>query len=191
MKTAIVKLVMGYKGMDESRFMGTGWLINDDIIVTAGHNAFNWQGNRGQPGEVVEVEAYIGYQGRATLRQDIASGQVQYRRGKSVVTTTQYISNYKQRNFNFALIQLDRPFNDVTPIRWRSTPMRADGVKIGVVGYPGDKNDDGEAGAKMYEMFLPITFDLRKADLGMLEYGIDILGGELYVYPFPAAAKVL
>lgn len=169
---------MTYRGMPDSRFIGTGWLINRDLIATAGHNAFSWpSGSRTQPAELIEVEAYIGYQGNKTLQSDIRSGQVQYRRGVSVATTMQYISRKDSRQFDVAFFRVETPFTKVEPLKWRNTPSRGN-LNLGVVGYPGDMSDNGQNGAMMYDMFLQTRFDLKTSRLGMLEYQVDTYGGK-------------
>ena len=62
---AIVKLFLRYEfGGADQWAHGTGWLIRPDILVTAGHCAYDW-GHR--LGRAVEVKAYIGYKGRDQL----------------------------------------------------------------------------------------------------------------------------
>ena len=43
--------------------MGTGWLIAPDLLVTAGHCAYD-QVN----GQVQEIKAYVGYKGKESVR---------------------------------------------------------------------------------------------------------------------------
>lgn len=44
---------------DDDRWaMATGWLVRPDIIVTAGHCAYDW--GSGKLGRAVRVKAYIG-----------------------------------------------------------------------------------------------------------------------------------
>lgn len=50
---------------------------------------------------------------------------------------------------------------------------------IGVVGYPGDMQMDGEFGAQMYEEFKTVKWDRRKAANQMLEYRIDTYKGAM------------
>lgn len=178
MLIAIVKLVITYKGLPEIRYIGTGWLINQDLIVTAGHNAFHWREDvqdYGSPAEVLEVEAYVGYQGIRSLQTDLRTGQVQYRRASSVVTTREYFCSVGQRQFDLALFKLNKPFENVTPLAWENTPSNAKDLYFGMVGYPADRVDDEEAGAKMYEMF---THNLHTTQVGVLQYSVDNYGGK-------------
>ncbi len=45
--------------------MGTGWLINNDTIVTAGHCVYDWSH---QLGQLTHVKAYIGYHGKESIK---------------------------------------------------------------------------------------------------------------------------
>lgn len=47
------------------------------------------------------------------------------------------------------------------------------------MGYPGDIMEDGERGARMYEMFTSTTYNLETSDQHMLQYKIDTYGGKL------------
>ena len=78
---------MHYEGQDpdDTRYaMGTGWLIRPDLLVTAGHCAFDWSQRNGKGFErATEVKAYIGYNGK----QSVNDSSVQFRTGVKIVTT--------------------------------------------------------------------------------------------------------
>lgn len=174
---------MKYKNK-ASRMIGTGWLINRDLVVTAGHCAFDWpstaelaQDPKTNPRELVEAEVYVGYQGKATLEDDLKSGLTQKRNVVSVATTFGFITVQGRRQLDVSFMKLDRPFDDVKPFDWDNTPLKGS-VTLGIVGYPGDEISNGENGAKMWEMFKDVTFDLHTSKYGMLEYSIDTFGGK-------------
>ncbi|KAF9741765.1 glutamyl endopeptidase [Paraphaeosphaeria minitans] len=166
---AIVKLFLRYQNSGKEEWsIGTGWLISEDRVVTAGHCAFNSDPNGGP---LAEAKVYIGYRGRKALT---APG-VEMRTVTSVVTTSEFVGGQRQRDM--AIMELNEPFNDVIPLSYQSTP--ASGIaKLGVVGFPGDiLGDDKEPGGRMYEMFLDTPWDLGTAGYNMLEYKIDTFGG--------------
>lgn len=55
---AICKLFMGYTREPETQYIGTGWLIADDILVTAGHCLYDPSG-----GPLKWIKAFIGFAG--------------------------------------------------------------------------------------------------------------------------------
>jgi len=162
--------------------MGTGWLITPDIMVTAGHNVFDWSGGAKGFGKAVQIKCYIGYQGSAS----VDTPGVQYRLAKNIVTTAEWISSRENRHRDVAFIQVDRPFDgDLRLFKYKPTPSQGH-VMLGVVGYPGDKTletDAGEErGAEMYEMFDGQEYNLdgnpAENTLRLLEYDISTYGGE-------------
>ena len=152
--------------------MGTGWLIQPDVFVTAGHCSYDWAHKLGR---ATLVKAYIGYSGKGSVQ----SKDVQFRTVKRIVTTEGWVKTKGQKSFDVSFMQVDRPFTDVNPTRYEQTPATGDLV-IGVVGYPGDLKDPttGEGGAHMYEMFLRTQYNLAEQADTMLEYQIDTFGGK-------------
>lgn len=168
---------MKYEGQaedDPSYAMGTGWLIKDDLLVTAGHCAFDHQYGYGR---AVEVKAYVGYYGRESVENDKAN--VQFRHGVTIATTKGWINSDANRANDVSFIRLDRAFRNVVPFKWEATPVTAYSVDLGVVGYPADQKKGDEHGAEMYEMFLESSFDLRSTPSNMLEYQISTYAGVL------------
>ncbi len=163
--------------------MGTGWLITDDLLVTAGHCAYDW-GN--SMGPVVTVKAYIGYSGKASSSSD----SVQLRMGKQVITTVGWLqSEGSDRKSDVAFIQLDRPFTGaLNTISYEDTPIRG-AATLGVVGYPGDKERNGEKGAEMYEQFVQSSYDIETSRRRMLEYKISTFAG-MYCSTFLQCPKL-
>jgi V8-like Glu-specific endopeptidase len=154
---------------------GTGWLIRPDLMATAGHNLFDWAHNLGP---ATQIKAYIGYNGKGSVNDPNA--HVQFRSGKRVASTLEWVTSKGQRKFDVGFIQLDAPFTDVEVWKFDETPV-AGSFEIGVVGYPGDLKDKrtGEIGAQMYEMFLHTEYHLAESHLQMLQYEIDTAGGKL------------
>lgn len=63
---AIVKIQSGFQGpgTEEMKwFMGTGWLIRDDVLVTAGHLVYDRTNHRA----VSQIKCYIGYNGAQSV----------------------------------------------------------------------------------------------------------------------------
>jgi len=182
-KTAIVKLIISYEGRKEKGYaMGTGWLIKPDLMVTAGHNVFNWDGY----GKAKEIKCFIGYQGS----DSVTLPSVQFRLAKTIVTTAEWMQSRENRHRDVAFIKVDRPFDgDLRLFSYKSTPVTGH-FMLGVVGYPGDKTMDTEAGeengAEMYEMFAGQKYSLDEPGtrLSMLEYYISTFGGEFLSLSF-------
>ncbi|KAK6075472.1 ATP synthase F1 [Seiridium cupressi] len=172
---SIVKLFLRYENQPSSAKwpVATGWLIRPDLLVTAGHCAFDWAHNMGR---LVQAKCYIGYNGHESIHDSRA--QVQFRQGKKIATTLEWMTAKGNRNFDVAFIQLEQPFTGITPIKFADTLLSGRST-IGIVGYPGDLRDEKtkEPGAQMYEMFLPTNFNLAESQWRMLEYHIDTFGG--------------
>jgi hypothetical protein len=147
---AIVKLFIHYEFQPPGGWaMGTGWLIKDDLLVTAGHCSYDWKYKWGR---ATEVKAYIGYKGKNSVNDR----NVQFRSVKQIVTTEGWLKARGARNFDVGFMQVDKPFTGITPFKFEETPATGDKV-LGVVGYPGDLSNQGEGGALMYEMFLQVN----------------------------------
>ena len=150
--------------------MGTGWLIAPDLLVTAGHCAFDHQYGFGR---ATEVKAYVGYNGKET----IGKPGVQFRHGKAIATTKNWINDAVNRANDVSFIQMESAFQNIVPIVWDVTPTQGD-LTLGVVGYPADQHDaQNEKGAQMYEMWADTHIDLRSTPSNMLEYKISTFAG--------------
>jgi V8-like Glu-specific endopeptidase len=154
--------------------MATGWLIRPDLLVTAGHCAYDWGDlpDRKPLGRAVAVEAYIGYNGKTS----IGTENVQFRRGTQIVTTEGWVKSSHNRRNDVSFIKLNKPFTGVTPFKYTATPGKNNDV-IGVVGYPGDKSVDKEEAAQMYEDWKRTIWDLSKSADHVLEYRINTYEG--------------
>ncbi|CZR64652.1 uncharacterized protein PAC_14550 [Phialocephala subalpina] len=143
---SIIKLMIRYENQpnDNNWGMGTGWLIRPDLLVTAGHCAYDFGEER--YGRATIVKAYMGYSGKTNLSPvNLNSGAVQLRMGKTFITTTGWLqSEGTNRRTDVAFLKLDRPFTgNFTPVSYVDTPFSGQDI-IGVVGYPADK-PDGDA----------------------------------------------
>lgn len=162
--------------------MGTGWLIREDLVVTAGHNVFSYS----YGGQAQRVKCWIGYKGR----QFASAEGVQYRQVLNVVTTDTWCSESSigsspesKRQYDVALLQVSAPFEgDVNPFGFIDTPTLTGDKTLTVVGYPGDQYITEEGAGKDYgaEMYfhsakVPINLDTTH---GMITYDIDTFGGE-------------
>ena len=155
--------------------IGTGWLIRPDLIVTAGHCSYDWEHAFGR---CFQVKAYVGYNGAASVK----TANVQFRRGKKIVTTVGWLKGGANRANDVSFIEVDKPFTGITPFQFIETPMSGN-TYLGVVGYPGDKRFNnqelGEQGAQMYEEFDNVTWNLDQSARHMLEYNISTYAGTL------------
>lgn len=162
--------------------MGTGWLITPDIMVTAGHNVYNWSGGDDEEGlgKAVVIKCHIGYYGKSSVGKDPS---VQSRLARRIVTSAEWLQSKNNRHRDFAFIQVDRPFTgDLRLFTYEPTPM-AGNEMIGVVGYPGDKcitdqTGNEERGARMYKQFAETNYDRKTSKFGLLSYRISTFGGQ-------------
>ncbi|KAL4869591.1 hypothetical protein BDV12DRAFT_208399 [Aspergillus spectabilis] len=165
---AIAKLFLRYDDSDRNSWVtATGFLVRDDTVATAGHCVYDWQE---QLGRLSEVKVYIGYTGK----HNVDNAEVEFRHGKRVATTPEWMEKGGRREADLAFIKLNKPFNEVTPIQYRDTPESDKGV-IGVVGYSTDLEDHGETGGQLYECFVEAKWDLSRSQV--LEYQVDAWGG--------------
>lgn len=160
--------------------MGSGWLIDDQTLITAGHVVYD-----PNYGRTTQLRCYIGYNGRDSV--DDPSSGVQVSFGQYIVTTAEWVSKaIRQRDF--AIIRLNKPFSgNLRIFGYVTTPLAETiGLHLGVVGYPGDlalKSQAGihEEGAQMYENFNVVRWDLAKSRTHMIEYApedISTAGGQ-------------
>ncbi|KAJ7481450.1 trypsin-like cysteine/serine peptidase domain-containing protein [Mycena latifolia] len=158
--------------------MGTGWLVGPDLVVTAGHVVYDKA--RGC-GAATQIKCYIGYNGAGSVPEPAISA-VQPRYGSKVVTTESWIKDNEARPHDVAFIQVHKAFvGNLKVFKFTDTVSPAT-MRLGVVGYPGDKTfngeKDGELGAQMYGLFEKTTFDLDAHPRHMLSYKISIFGGQ-------------
>lgn len=158
----------GQASTDKRWAAGTGWLIKDDLLVTAGHCVYDWENNMGR---VSHIKAYVGYKGKSS----VGTSDVQCVTGEKVVTHSAWV-NGRKRVHDFAIVKLRDKFAGVTPFKYNPTPLTGTKV-LGIVGYPADKSSGNESGACMYEQFANVTFDLRDTE-NQLAYTISTYAGQ-------------
>jgi V8-like Glu-specific endopeptidase len=165
---------------DERWAMGTGWLIAPDLLVTAGHCAFDFGDDDGNPklGRAVHVKAYMGYAGEQSLKES----DVQFLWGATFITPAGWLNHEgRDRTSDVAFLKLDGKFTGKLNIfSYTDTPLEGkDNGKewIGVIGYPADRALDDEEGAEMYQMFSDTRWNLNAENDYMLQYGISTFQG--------------
>jgi len=110
----------------------------------------------------------------------VGSKDVQFRLGKTIITTPEWLTSHDNRQRDVAFIQLERPFEgNLRIFKFEDTPAQGHVV-------PGDKTHDtrywDERGGEMYEMFTNQEYSLHSASnpnaLGLLEYDVATWGGK-------------
>ena len=171
--TGVLKIHARHKKQKGEKWtLGTGWLITDDLVVTAGHVV-----RSPELGRAVSLKTYAGYHGL----HSIGAGDVQTRQGKRVVVSKAYYDNHTDYLCDVALVRLEKPFENIQPFTHGDTPEQGKG-SIGVVGYPADKDrnsDDGDLGPFMYEQFAHTLWNLHQSRSNLLQYRISTFGGKL------------
>ncbi|KAJ6515419.1 hypothetical protein C8R45DRAFT_919467 [Mycena sanguinolenta] len=167
-----------YDGEDEWK-LGTGWLIRPDLLVTAGHVVYDQEYGCGA---TAHIKCYIGYNGAQSVPKkgysltDIPPVQPRY--GSKIVTTESWVKETDARLRDVAFIRVHKPFvGNLNLFKFTDTisPAR---LRVGIVGYPGDKDLDGEKGAQMYELFDNTVIDLQKHPRHMITYPISTNQGQ-------------
>ncbi|KAJ6515457.1 hypothetical protein C8R45DRAFT_209671 [Mycena sanguinolenta] len=167
-----------YEGEDVW-MMGTGWLIRPDLLVTAGHVVYD---HAYGCGATTQIKCYIGYNGaqsvpkRGSTEENIPAVQARY--GSKIVTTEPWVKETDARPRDVAFIRVHKPFvGKLNLFKFTDTisPAR---LRVGIVGYPGDKDLDGEKGAQMYELFDNTAIDLQQHRRHMITYHISTFGGQ-------------
>ncbi|KAK8143158.1 hypothetical protein G3M48_007621 [Beauveria asiatica] len=154
--------------------MGTGWLVREDIVITAGHNVFSAT----HKCQASRIQCWIGYRGHSL----ISDSSVQHRSALNVVTTESWLGQHSDRERrDLALIQVDKAFaGNLRLFRYIDTPTAKANGSIIVVGYPGDKSPEalaGETGAWMCEARQKANYDHDSSANHMIEYNMDTYGG--------------
>ncbi|KAF7627799.1 hypothetical protein AFLA_003170 [Aspergillus flavus NRRL3357] len=167
---SLVKLFMKFvKGEKVIWLMGTAWLIRSDLLVTAGHNVYDWEYNLGR---AREIKASLGYWG-----EDSVDNTVQFRYGTMVATSSGWLATKDNRINDVAFIKLDRAFDgtdtEMNLFHFKATPVSGE-RRMGIVGYPGDL----DRGNRPYEEFKNVKYDLSQASRNMLVYEISTTKGQ-------------
>ncbi|KAE8412388.1 trypsin-like cysteine/serine peptidase domain-containing protein [Aspergillus pseudocaelatus] len=163
---AVCKLFVHFNKQEEERFaMATGWLIDEDTVITAGHCAY-----KPSYGRATDIRIFLGYNGQSSVK----TKEVQGRRGKYIAVHWGYFDKC-QKEYDLAVIKTDKAFENVTGFLWQDCPIEEKDAQLTVVGYPGDTpaNEEGEY---MHYSEGKTTFDLRELDY-MLLHHLDTAGG--------------
>ena len=161
-------------------YSGTGWLLDEQTVITAAHNV-NAIGRNRKAEHVKNVVVSSGYSGKKT----VTTNDVEIRRGKAVVVHSGYYAKDSKSHhswwekYDLAAIRLDKPFQKAEPFRWVNTPPVANHIKIQVVGYPDDlpTDDIEEQGHVMYSSEQTLTYDLQRDQKDQLDYVLDTNSG--------------
>lgn len=102
---------------------------------------------------------------------------VQARYGQVAVTTADWVNNkYVTKDVGF--IKVHKAFTGKLNIFEYVDTLPSATLDLGVVGYPADKTDNSEKGARMYGMFKKTTYDLDANTRHMISYKISTYGGQ-------------
>ena len=161
--------------------IGTGWMISDDVLVTAGHCVYNWAEGLGR---ARMIKAYVGYARKRVFDQ--------FSVGEVVVTTAGWLSGGKNKTKDVAFVKLKTAFKYFTSERlftYDSTPLTGDDEDLFIVGYPADKTwadpttKATESGAEMYESSGKVSWNLAETEY-MLSYRLSTAEG-MYIHLNP------
>jgi V8-like Glu-specific endopeptidase len=153
--------------------IGTGWLIEEDTVITAGHNLYNTKQNT----HAIKVLVCVGY----TKEQTTAPIDVkcEYRWAKAAAVHWGWYKAGQER-FDFAVIRLESPFKDIRKIPFKPTPLKTEtATKLRVLGYPGDLpvKANKMKGRIIYQSECPVPpYNLEMKGY-QLEYRLDTAGG--------------
>ncbi|KAB2578690.1 hypothetical protein DBV05_g2525 [Lasiodiplodia theobromae] len=155
---SIIKLKIAWQGAVKKRVWATGWLIRDDIVITAAHVVYQTDTF------ATEVRAHVGDNGADSIQG------LQRRYGSRVVIPCAW-QDSQEVVHDFAFVLLQGPFDHVVPLPYEPTPS-AGLNDIGVVGYPADK-----PGKQMYMEFRQVDCSLFEEGQP-LAYGISTFRGK-------------
>ncbi|KAI5863267.1 ATP synthase F1 [Durotheca rogersii] len=159
---SILKLFFRF-GASEAWTTATGWLLKDDLVVTAAHCLYH-DGQR-----ATCIRACIGYNASS---EDAAGDQ---RLVTRVALPLEWIRD-KTEARDIAFLQLNGPFQNATPIAYGTPEVNAL-QEFAVIGYPADMGEETVPGSKMYEMKIQRNVDLERTGWNMLVYQGDLYGG--------------
>ncbi|KAI0444439.1 trypsin-like cysteine/serine peptidase domain-containing protein [Xylaria telfairii] len=166
------------------KFHGSGWLIDDKTVVTAGHCVYNVQRSSKKSENygivrAIGIEVYIGY----GWGESSGLNHAELRNGKWALTHHEWYEK-KEQDCNIAIIWLNSAFDDSKSFPYvNETPGQGEKEKIYVIGYPGDmpSNTASQMGKEsrgkvMYESMRETTWNLDNPDIG-LKYRADTCAG--------------
>lgn len=158
----------------------TGWLLEDDLVVTAGHCVLLDDQHAGC------VRVCIGYSAGSGESKD-SDALCDSQRFVARIALPFAWSDVKAEQSDVAFLQLDRPFHNVVPIAYSTPEIKAQ-QRLTVVGYPADLGTATEGpGGEMYEFKIRQDMDLERSRRGMLGYHGDTHGGQEVLFRFSTA----
>lgn len=137
---------------------GTGWLIANDVVVTAAHLVYDAKSTTPSTTfqKLSSVLVYIGYNGSHSME---GQDGVEMRYGRRVAAPTAWLQSVTGSHTggprDVAFVQLDTPFADGGIIEYSNITQHEDAI-LGIVGYPMDK----EGGHYMYQHFDSVLYEL-------------------------------
>ncbi|KAF2685364.1 trypsin-like serine protease [Lentithecium fluviatile CBS 122367] len=151
---------------------GTGFMIAEDFMITAGHNVYEHYG--AVKGPVRAITAYFGHEGNGCWRER--------RRADLVATSQRWIDGRVGRSGDIAVVrflpraQVDELGDWVLPLRpFIPKDIAPRGSEwLTIVGYPLDKS---ERARDMYEAYDYVQWDLQRDGM-LLKYKISTSGGQ-------------
>jgi len=175
--TGVCKLVIKFEHYGPKIVArGTGWLIDNNTVITAAHNLYNPSEKR----HAIKVNVFVGYTGENTTALVRREG----RQAQAAVVHWGYYAT-GQEHYDFAVLRLKSPFKDVRSIPFRATPSATQhSTKLRVVGYPGDLPEDDEKlrGHIMYRSQCRIAAYNLEDDGYQLRYLLDTYKGSSMQY---------
>ncbi|KAI1174117.1 trypsin-like cysteine/serine peptidase domain-containing protein [Nemania sp. FL0916] len=141
------------------RVKGSGVLINENTIVTVGHNVVN---NRGHATEVT-ITAGLGAD----------DDELESRSGIKVVVHHKWWTQRCDVN-DLAFIRFEAPFQTVQPMSYIQTPITSEEIDVTIYGYPSDMPSH-DPGNRLCFSTSPVRYTY--ASSGILEHEGDTEAG--------------
>lgn len=152
--------------------IGTGWLIDNDTVITAAHNLYNTI----EKSHATHIDVFVGY----TSTGFTGPAKCEQRRAETAgIHWGYYVTG--RHVYDMGVLRLSSPFAAASAIPYKMTPYNlAQNTNLRVVGYPGDlpTTDDKKKGRDMYQSQCPVGA-ANIADNGyQLKYILDTAGGK-------------
>lgn len=151
-------------------------MIDGDVLITAGHLVYDVE----KHSYATALEAYIGYTADSSDLEEKDEIKREVRAARTISVHERYQLS-GSTSYDFALVKLDRSFDNVQPIPFHGAPKADDQPWYKIVGYPGDMPSETGAdvrGHVMHEVEGPghPYNDLNSEEL--LKYRLDTFNGE-------------